>query len=109
MAFPRPYIVEGYFTADGFQQPFEEAQQEVQIAGDSKELSVTNEFVVDALRKIQNTEHYQTYAEDPSALGLHATYEYYLEDFEGFEVHLVMLRVTGIDTDLHGFSSDVFL
>ena len=24
-------------------------------------------------------------------------------------MHLIMLRVTGIDTDLHGFSSNVFL
>lgn len=95
--------------ADGFQQPFEEAQQEVQIAGDSKELSVTNEFVVDALRKIQNTEHYQTYAVDPFTIGLEEGYEYYLEDFEGFEVHLIMLRIAGIDTDLHGITGNIFL
>ena len=91
------------------QQPFEETQENAQIAAESKEFSVSNEFVVDILRKIQNTEHYQTYATDSSTIGLENGYEYYLEDFEGFEVHLIMLRVSGIDTDLHGFSSNVFL
>ena len=72
-------------------------------------LSVSNQFVIDALRSIQNTKHYQTYAVDPATIGLQAAYEYYLEDFEGFEVHLIMLRVAGIDADLYGFSSNVFL
>lgn len=91
------------------QQPVEEIPQGNQPAVENGELSVSNQLVIDALRNIQNTKHYQTYADDPSAIGLHAAYEYYLEDFEGFEVHLIMLRVTGIDTDLHGFSSNVFL
>ena len=87
----------------------EEITQEMPAATETVTFSVSNQFVVDALLKIQNTEHYQTYAEDPSTIGLDAAYEYYLEDFEGFEVHLIMLRAAGIDTDLHGFSSNVFL
>lgn len=97
-----------YVEADA-QQPAEKIPQEIQAAGESNEPSVSNQFVVDAIWNIQNTKHYQTYAADPSAIGLQAAYEYYLEDFEGFEVRLLMLRVGGIDTDLHGFSSDVFL
>ena len=102
-------MADGAEYGDDSQQPFEETQENAQIAAESKEFSVSNEFVVDILRKIQNTEHYQTYATDSSTIGLENGHEYYLEDFEGFEVHLIMLRVSGMDTDLHGFSSNVFL
>lgn len=87
----------------------EDAPQKMPVLTENGALSVSNQFVIDALRSIQNTKHYQTYAVDPATIGLQAAYEYYLEDFEGFEVHLIMLRVAGIDTDLYGFSSNVFL
>ena len=72
-------------------------------------LSVDNQFLIDAARNIQSSKHYQEYAEDSSTIQVKAAYEYRLENFEGFDVHLIMLRVGGIDTDMHGFSANVFL
>lgn len=72
-------------------------------------LSVDNQFVIDAARNIQSSKHYQEYAEDSSTIQVKAAYEYRLEDFEGFDVHLIMLCLDGIDTDMHGFSANVFL
>lgn len=94
---------------EALQQSAEEIPQNVPVSAETGTLSVSNEFVVDILRKIQNTAHYQTYAADPATIGLKNGYEYYLEDFEGFEVHLIMLCVTGIDADLYGFTGNVFL
>lgn len=72
-------------------------------------LTVDNQFLIDAARNIQSSKHYQEYAADSSTIRLKAAYEYRLEDFEGFDVHLLMLVVDGIDTDMYGFSADVFL
>jgi hypothetical protein len=96
-------------NAESAEEVVEEIPQKMPVLTENGALSVSNQFMVDALRNIQNTKHYQTYAVEPATIGLQAAYEYYLEDFEGFEVHLIMLRVAGIDTDLYGFSSNVFL
>ena len=96
-------------NAESAEELVEEIPQKMPVLTENGALSVSNQFVIDALRSIQNTKHYQTYAVDPATIGLQAAYEYYLEDFEGFEVHLIMLRVAGIDADLYGFSSNVFL
>lgn len=96
-------------NAESAEELVEEIPQKMPASTGTGALSVSNQFVVDALQSIQNTKHYQTYAVDPATIGLQAAYEYYLEDFEGFEVHLIMLRVSGIDTDLYGISSNVFL
>jgi len=86
------------------------AEEQSPETGDKKpQQNVSNQFLMDALQNIQKTEHYQMYADESSAIVLKAAYEYYLEDFEGFEVHLLMLRVDGVDTNLYGFSSNVFL
>lgn len=71
--------------------------------------SISDQFVIDTLRNIQKTDDYQFCAADPTAISLNMAYQYYVEDFEGFEVHLVMLRLNGIDRSLHGYSGDVFL
>lgn len=93
-------------------EPTEEMEQQpaedTQITVEKKELTVSNQFVIDSLRKIQSTAQYQTYAVEPATIGLLAAYEYYIEDFDGFEVHLLMLRVAGIDTELHGITGNVF-
>ena len=92
----------------------EESEPEVsgqpsQTVSGSGEWSISEQDVADALRKIQQTEDYQFLAADPAMIQLDAAYEYYLEDFEGMEVHLLLLRLGGIDKDRHGFSGDVFL
>jgi len=97
------------FVEADVQQSAEETPQEIQSTVASDEFSVSNQFIIDAIRNIQNTKHYQTYAGDPSAIQLKVAYEYHLEDFEGFDIHLLMLAVDGIDTDMYGFCSNVFL
>ena len=92
----------------------EESEPEVsgqpsQTVSGSGEWSISEQDVADALRKIQQTEDYRFLATDPTLIQLDAAYEYYLEDFEGMEVHLLLLRLGGIDKDRHGFSGDVFL
>ncbi|MBR4290933.1 MAG: hypothetical protein IKT52_09890 [Oscillospiraceae bacterium] len=92
-----------------FAEEVEQTSQNTSPAVESKPLSVSNQFVIDVICSIRNTDQYQSYAENPATIGLEMAYEYYLEDFEGFEVHLIMLRVTGIDTDIHGITGNVFL
>lgn len=92
----------------------EESELEVsgqpsQTVSGSVDWPVSEQYLVDTMRKIQQTEDYQLLADDPNVIRLDGAYEYYLENFEGMEVHLLMLRLGGIDKDIHGFSGDVFL
>lgn len=80
-----------------------------QTVSGSVDWPVSEQYLVDTMLKIQQMEDYQFLAADPTILRLNKAYEYYLEDFEGMEVHLLMLRLGGIDKDHHGFSGDVFL
>ena len=91
----------------GGEQPEENAVESLKAVNGV--LSVDNQFLINAARNIQSIKHYQEYAADLSTIQLKAAYEYRFEDFESFDVHLIMLRVDGIDTDMYGFCADVFL
>ena len=91
----------------GGEQPEENAVESLKAVNGV--LSVDNQFLINAARNIQSTKHYQEYAAALSTIQLKAAYEYRLEDFESFDLHLIMLRVDGIDTDMYGFCADVFL
>lgn len=75
----------------------------------SGEITVSEQALVDAARNFQSSKRYQEVASDPGSIRISAAFEYALSDFEKHNVHVLVVRVEGVDTDMCGFSADTFL
>lgn len=73
------------------------------------QVTVDQQFLIDAARNFQCSTRYQEIAGDPGSIRITAAFEYALSDFEGYDVHVLVMQVDGIDTDLHGFSAHTFI
>lgn len=95
--------------------PAEEPEASVDVpaaeapAIQSGEVTVTEQFLADSVRNFQSSKRYQEIAGDPGSIRITAAFEYALPDFMGHDVHILIVRVDGIDTDMLGFSADTFL
>jgi len=75
----------------------------------SGEVTVDSTFLANAARNFQSSKPYQDVAGDPSSIRIRSAFEYALPDFMGHDVHALVVRVEGVDTDMWGFSADTFL
>ena len=75
----------------------------------SGEVTVDNTFLANAAKNFQSSKPYQDVAGDPSSIRIRSAFEYALPDFMGHDVHALVVRVEGVDTDLWGFTADTFL
>ena len=93
--------------------PVEETPAEMPVtdtpAKPSGEVTVNAQAVADAARNFQSDKWYQDIASDPNSIRIGAAFEYSLEDFNGHNVHVLVVRAEGIDTDMWGFTADTFL
>ena len=75
----------------------------------SGEATTSAQFLTDAAKLFQSSKRYQEVAGDPSSIRIRAAFEYSLSDFVKHNVHVLVVRLEGIDTDMWGFSADTFL
>ena len=75
----------------------------------SGEMTVDSTFLTNAARIFQSSKPYQDVVGDPSSIRIHSAFEYALPDFMGHDVHALVVRVEGVDTDMWGFTADTFL
>ena len=75
----------------------------------SGEVTVDSSFLANAARNFQSSKPYQDVAGDPSSIHIRSAFEYALSDFMGHDVHVLVVRVEGVDTDMWGFTADTFL
>jgi len=104
-------------TEAPMEEPAEEAVEDIPVdapavelpAAQSGEVTVSEQFLADAVQNFQNSKRYQEVAGDPSSIHIVAAFEYAMPDFQGYDVHVLVVRVDGVDTDMWGFSADTFL
>ena len=72
-------------------------------------VTVSEQALADIARTFQSTQRYQVAAYEPSSIRIVAAFEYTMPSFEGYDVHLLVIRVDGVDTDMWGMSADTFL
>ena len=75
----------------------------------SGEVTTSAQFLADAAKLFQSSKRYQEVAGDPSSIRIRAAFEYSLSDFKKHNVHVLVVRLEGVDTDMWGFSADTFL
>lgn len=75
----------------------------------SGEVSISEQFLADAVKNFQSGKRYQEIAGDPGSIHIISAFEYAMPDFQGYDVHVLVIRVDGVDTDMWGFSADTFL
>lgn len=75
----------------------------------SGEVTVDSTFLANAARNFQSRKPYQDVAGDPSSIRIRSAFEYALPDFMGHNVHVLVVRVEGVATDMWGFTADTFL
>lgn len=99
------------------EEPAEESVEDIPVdapaaeapAIQSGEATVNEQFLADAVKNFQNSKRYQEVASDPGSIHITAAFEYAFSDFEGYDVHVLVVRVDNVDTDMWGFSADTFL
>ena len=75
----------------------------------SGEVSINEQFLADTVKNFQSGKRYQEVASDPGSIHIISAFEYVMPDFQGHDVHVLVIRVDGVDTDMWGFSADTFL
>jgi len=75
----------------------------------SGEVTVNAQFLADAAKSFQSSKPYQDVAGDPSSIRIRSAFEYTLSDFQKHHVHVLIVRVENVDTDMWGFTADTFL
>ena len=71
--------------------------------------TVTAQSLADAARRFQSGKQYQEFSDDSSRIQIVAAFEYTMTNFEGHDVHVLVIRVDGVDTNMWGYSADTFL
>ena len=93
--------------------PVEDTPAEMPVvdapAKPSDEATVNAQMLADAARNFQSSKWYQDTASNSTSIQIRDAFEYSLEDFGGYNVHVLMVRAEGIDIGMWGFSADTFL
>ena len=83
-----------------------EAQREAAAAG----LTERQKMVFDAATEFSKTARYKETALHPTSIRLAAASEFFFTHPDnGFELHALLLQADGVDIDMYGFSSAIFL
>lgn len=72
-------------------------------------VTVSEQALADIAKTFRSTQRYQETAYEPSNIRIAAAFEYSMPDFEGHDVHVLVIRVDGANTDMWGMSADTFL
>ena len=91
------------------EEPEAPAAEQAPQPAPSGDVTVDSTFLTNAAKSFQNSKQYQEVVGDPSSIRICAAFEYALSDFQKHSVHVLIVRVEGVDTDMWGFSADTFL
>lgn len=72
---------------------------------------LTVQAICDGARATRETQYYQEIAPDATRIQIEGAVEYLLTNYgeQGLNVHILLLRAAGIDTDMYGFGGGVFV